>query len=193
MSKRKKEISKELGDKLRSVSFAPPGEIPDVPDIPNLVDVPDTPTVHIKDDTTINQEKVPHKTTKPFSLNKRVVTLEYLDKFEQATKASAQYEAIKEFSHTISNMSIILLSASIIVYLAFYFINPDSITMVSLLILFLEALTLLGLTLYTMAKASTSKQIQDILISDFSTCSQAIGNPRADAYVPMDMPNTATK
>lgn len=193
MSKRKKEISKELGDKLRSVSFASSGEIPNVPDMPNVVDIPDTQVIHIEDDAAVDQGNPPLKTRKPFSINKRVVTLEYLDKFEQATKASAQYESIKEFSHTISNLSIILLSASIIVYLGFYFINPDAITMVSLLILFLEAFTLLGLTLYTMSKASTSKQIQDILVSDFSTCSQAIGNPRADAYIPIDTPNTTTK
>lgn len=183
MTKRKKEISSELGDKLRSVSFAPEVEVPDMPNIPDLPGV-HTEGLNVEED--ILTEVPKPITKKPFSLNKRVVTLEYLDKFEQATKASAQYETIKDFSHTISNLSIILLSASILVYLGFYFINPGAITLVSLLILFLEAFTLLGLTLYTMSKASTSKQIKDILVSDFSTCSQAIGNPRAEAYVPMD-------
>ncbi len=183
MSKRKQEISRELEDELRSVSFATHKDVPNIPDIPSF---PDIPNVRPEDPAVTNQEEVTPKSPKPFSLNKRVVTLEYLEKFEQATKASAEYESIKSFSHTISNLSIILLSASILIYLAFYFISPDAISLASLLVLFIEAFTLLGLTLYSMSKASTSKQIRDILVSDFSTCSQTIGNPRAEAYVPVD-------
>lgn len=201
MSKRKKEISRELNDQLRSVSFTPSVEVPNTPDIPSMPgslntpdipDIPDIPTLHTDELAATSQEELPANRANPFYLNRRVVTLEYLDKFEQATKASAQYDTIKDFSHLISNLSIILLVASIVVYLIFYFINPHTITLVSLVILFLQAFTLLGLTLYTMTKASTAKQIRDILVSDFSTCSQAIGNPKAEAYIPLDTPNIPT-
>ena len=178
MTIKSREISRELENELRAVTFSPRVDNGATPELEAEEIIPEIP-----------QPAPP----KPFSLNKRVVTLEYLDKFEHATKASAQYDSIQEFSHTISNLSIILLSASIIFYLVSYFLNPHSITLVSLLILCLEAFALLSLTLYSMSKASTAKQIRDILVSDFSTCSNAIGNPRADVYIPMDTSDIPVK
>ena len=181
MAIRNKEISKELGDQLRAVSFSSPKEPANDSE------------VHIEEAIlTSEEEVVPEVQTvtspKNFSINKRVVTLEYLDKFEQATAASAKYESLKEFSHIISNISIFLLVLSIIIYSIVYFINPQAISFVSLLTLSLEALGLLGLTLYSMTKASTHRQIRDILASDFSTCSQAIGIPRSEASIPHEIP-----
>ncbi len=181
MAIKNKEISSKLEAELRAVSFSSPKELTDDLD------------VHTPEVTLTTDEKVISKTTtptpkKPFSLNQRVVTLEYLDKLEQATAASAKYESIKEFSHVISNMSIVLLSVSVIGYLIVYFINPHSVSITSLIMLSLEAFALLILTLYSMTKAATYKEIRDILVSDFSTCSQAIGNPRAESYIPMDTP-----
>ena len=181
MSSNKKEISTSLSEQLRAVSFSKPEEGDSIPSL-------DTEEVEEIQVAEINVPKA-----KAFSLNKRTVTLEYLDKFEQATKATAQYEAAKEFSHLVSNLSIILLSVSIIAYLGFYFINPGAITLVALLVLFSEAFTLLGLTLYSISRSSTAKQIADILVSDFSTCSQAIGNPRAEVYIPMDSMDVEVK
>lgn len=181
MSIKSKHISSELSAELRAVSFSTPDE-PDDDDL----------EVHTKE-TTLTTEKeksvsevVAPKPKKTFSLNQRVVTLEYLDKLEQATAASARYESLKEFSHVVSNLSIVLLSVSIIAYLIIYFINPSSVSLMALIILSLEAFALLGLTLYSMAKASTYRQIRDILVSDFSTCSHTIGNPRAETYIPME-------
>lgn len=181
MATRNKQISQELGDQLRAVSFTSPKD--PVEDL----------DLHMSETSLDPNEEVAPEMPKPlpkksFSLNQRVVTVEYLDKFEQATTASAKYETVKEFSQTISNLSIALLSLSIIIYFIAYFINPLSLSFTSLLILALEAFGLLGLTLYSMTKASTYKQIRDIAISDFSTCSQAIGNPRAEAYIPIPTP-----
>lgn len=183
MAVRRNEISKELEDQLRAVSFSSPKESADTNDL----EVHSTETALTVEEDVIatTPEPLPKKV---FSLDKRMVTLEYLDKLEQATIASARYESIRDFSQLVSNLSIVLLSLSIITYLIFYFVNPHSISLLSLLMLSLEAVTLFGLMLYSTLKTSTYKQIRDMRASDFSTCSQAIGNPRVEAYKPIEMP-----
>lgn len=171
MNTNKKIISKELNDQLRSVTFNPtqaPSQEPETV-------LPD-PTIPV----TMPKKVLP----KPPSLNKRIVTVEYLDKLEEAVVAETRYESLKSFSHLLSNVSIVLLSVSIITYLIFYVINPQSLSLIALLLLAFEAFTLLGATLFTISKTSALKQISDLAVSDLSTSSHIIGNPRADAYIP---------
>lgn len=167
MAIKNKTISKELDEQLRSVSFnSSPSPVAEP-----ILDTVDPPIIPKK------------KSIKAPSLNKRVVTLEYLDKLENSTIAQTRYESIKEFSHLLSNLSIILLSISIITYLIFYFISTHTPSLISLLIIAFEAFALLGLTLYTISKTSNLKQIADLAASDFSTCSHIIGNPQAETYI----------
>ena len=167
----KKIISKELNDQLRSVTFNPTKAASQEPET-----VLPEPTIPV-----IVPEKAPPK---PPELNKRVVTVEYLDKLEVAIVAETRYEFLKNLSHLLSNVSIVLLSVSIITYLIFYLINPQPLSLIALLLLAFEAFALLGATLFTISKTSAFKQISDLAISDFSTSSHIIGNPRADAYIP---------
>lgn len=159
----KKTVSRELEHQLRSVTFSPKK-------------------------TTVDESATPapvpkKKSTKPLSPNQRIVTVEYLDKLEAATIAHTRYESIQGFSHLLSNVSIALLSVSVITYLIFYLINPQILSLVTLLILALEAVALLGATLYTMSKTAHLKQLSEVAASDLSTCSHIIGNPRGGIYV----------
>lgn len=170
MAIKNKTISRELNEQLRSVRF---NSSPS-PDNEAISDIIDPPIISKK------------KTIKPRSLNKRVVSLEYLDKLEKMAIAQTRYESIKDFSHLLSNLSIVLLSISIITYLIFYFISAQTPSLISLLIIAFEAFALLGITLYTISSTSTLKQLADLTASDFSTCSHIIGNPKAETYIPPD-------
>lgn len=179
MPSRKKEISKRLDDELRAVSFTP---------VESSAEDEEAQDESL--DLAPDFEPTDKPIKKPFSLNKRVVTLEYLDKLERTATASARYEALQEFSHIISNLSLALLSISIITYAIFYFVDSQAVSLMSLIFLSLEAFALLGLTFYSMGKATTSKEFRDMAASDYSTISQAIGNPRAGTYLPMEGPNS---
>ena len=179
MTAKKKIISRELNEQLRSVTFTPDNPILDKSVFvePALIE-------------SVTPVTIPKKEpAKPAALNKRVVTVEYLDKLEKATIAETRYESIKGFSHLLSNVSIVLLSVSIITYLILYLINPQMLSLIALLILSLEAFTLLGVTLYTMSKTSTFKELSDLAASDLSTCSHIIGNPRGEVYFFPGAPN----
>jgi len=170
MTRKSNTISTELNEQLRSVTFN---------SSPSPVDEPTVDTV----DPPITSKK---ELAKPPSLNKRVVTLEYLDKLEKMSISQARYESIKEFSHLLSNLSIVLLSISIITYLIFYFVSAHTPALISLLIIAFEAFALLGITLYTISRTSNLKQHADLAASDFSTCSHIIGNPQAETYTYSD-------
>ncbi len=182
MSRRKKIISKELDDQLRSVTFNTNTPAVGVPVVEPVVEKTEPAVVAAK-------EKI--KPNLPPSLTKRVVTVEYLDKLERATIAQARYESVKEFSHLLSNLSIVLLSISIITYLIFYFISPQSPSLISLLILAFEAFALLGMTLFTISRTANLKQLAEITASDLSTASHIIGNPRGDIYQAPEEPTEA--
>lgn len=169
MVRKNNTISKELDEQLRSITFDTSSATLDDPLLENE---PAEPAIIPK-----------KKSTKPPSLNQRVVTLEYLDKLEKSTIAQTRYESIKEFSHLLSNLSIVLLSISIITYLVFYFISHQTPSLISLLMIAFEAFALLGITLYTISRTSNSKQLADLAASDFSTCSHIIGNPQAATYI----------
>lgn len=165
MAIQKREISKQLEDELRSISFSR-GE----------------------NDMDKNEETIPEPQPKPLPPHKRIVTLEYLDKFEKATIASARYEAIKDFSHILSNLSMVLLAISIIICLILYLIDPQMLTSIALLGLLLEAVALLSITLYAISKTATLRQVRDLANSDLSTCIHIIGDPRSE--VNNSIPNT---
>lgn len=181
MAAKTREISKQLQDEIRSLSFSSES---------NPVDQDKTTADKATPSSTvIKDEPTPKAPATPLALHKRVVTLEYLDKFEKATAASARYEAIKDFSHIISNLSIILLAVSIIICLIVYFIDPQMLSFIALLGLLLEAFALLSITIYTTAKTTTLKQIKDVAHSDLSTCIHIIGDPRSQDFIAT--PNTS--